>query len=375
MMRPGDKLDSYRLLARALERLADLPWTLSIIGDGPCRAEVMAEFSDISAKRIDWLGQIEPAAVQPVLSGADIYVWPGCGEAFGLAYLEAQAAGLPVVAQNTAGVPEVVIAGRTGLLTPPNDSAAFADAIRFLLTHASRRRSMGEAAETFCGGRTIARRGGRSPERHSRERRDMTALEPAWQPLADELARWNGAGRAARFWLRDDDAVEPTDALDRLLGLSGAFAVPVTLAVIPALTGDALADRLRTEPHASVAVHGWSHRNHAPEGQKKQELGAHRPRATVLDELARGLPRLARLHGARAVPMLVPPWNRIDAGLIPDLVPLGFEVLSVYGPPRPAPIRMFNSNVDLLDWRGSRGCRDHAELVHDIVAQLGTGFR
>ncbi len=202
----------------------------------------------------------------------------------------------------------------------------------------------------------------------------MTALEPAWQPLADELARWNGAGRAARFWLRDDDAVELTDALDRLLGLSGAFAVPVTLAVIPALTGDALADRLQTEPRASVAVHGWAHRNHAPEGQKKQELGAHRPRAIVLDELAQGLSRLAGLHGVRAMPMLVPPWNRIDACLIPDLVPLGFKALSAYGPPKPAPIRMLNTNVDLMDWSGARGCRDHAQLVHDIVAQLGRGF-
>ena len=202
----------------------------------------------------------------------------------------------------------------------------------------------------------------------------MTALDSAWQPLADGLARRNGAGRAARFWLRDDDAVEPTDALDRLLGLSGAFAVPVTLAVIPALTGDALADRLQTEPLASVAVHGWSHRNHAPEGQKKQELGTHRPRATVLDELAQGLSRLAGLYGARAMPMLAPPWNRIDARLIPDLVPLGFKALSVYGPPQPAPIRMLNSNVDLMDWHGSRGCRDHAELVNDIVAQLGRDF-
>ncbi len=149
MMRPGDKLVSYRLLARSLERLADLPWTLSVIGDGPCRAEVTAEFAGIPAKRIEWLGQIETAAVQPALSRADIYVWPGCGEAFGLAYLEAQAAGLPVVAQDAAGVPEVVIAGRTGLLTPPNDSAAFADAIRFFLTHASQRRSMGEAARRF----------------------------------------------------------------------------------------------------------------------------------------------------------------------------------------------------------------------------------
>ena len=77
---------------------------------------------------------------------------------------------------------------------------------------------------------------------------------------------------SADFWLRDDDAVEPTVALDRLLGLTGEFAVPVTLAVIPAFTGEALARRLEAAPHAAVAVHGWSHKNHAPAGQKNRSL-------------------------------------------------------------------------------------------------------
>ena len=41
-----------------------------------------------------------------------------------------------------------------------------------------------------------------------------------WEPLAEELERWRLAGRRADFWLRDDDAVEPTAELDRLLGLT-----------------------------------------------------------------------------------------------------------------------------------------------------------
>ena len=54
------------------------------------------------------------------------YVWPGTGEAYGIAYMEAQAAGLPVVAQKTAGVPEVVKDGVTGTLTAAGDASAFA---------------------------------------------------------------------------------------------------------------------------------------------------------------------------------------------------------------------------------------------------------
>ena len=106
-------------------------------------------------------------------------------------------------------------------------------------------------------------------------RRSRDDIDPVWQPLLSELARWTDAGRAADFWLRDDDAVEPTAALDRLLGLTGASAIPVTLAVIPAFTGEPLASRLAGEPHVTVGVHGWAHRNHASEGQKKQELGHH----------------------------------------------------------------------------------------------------
>ncbi|AZO11441.1 polysaccharide deacetylase [Mesorhizobium sp. M3A.F.Ca.ET.080.04.2.1] len=195
-----------------------------------------------------------------------------------------------------------------------------------------------------------------------------------WQPLVEELARWQRADRKAEFWLRDDDAVDPTPALDRLLDLTREFAVALTLAVIPALTDEKLVVRLDEAPHVTVAIHGWAHRNHAPEGQKKQELGRHRPREAVLDELARGLSRVSGLHGARAVPMLVPPWNRIDPGLVSELGSIGFAALSAFGPSKPASVAVVNSNVDIMDWHGTRGCRDHGLLVQAIVAQLQHAF-
>jgi glycosyltransferase involved in cell wall biosynthesis len=149
MMRPGDKMDSYRMLARALEQLGHLRWRLSIIGDGACRAEVETEFSRLPPERIEWLGERPPAEVAGLLSSAGLYVWPGCGEAYGLAYLEAQAAGLPVVAQAIAGVPEVVRHGTTGLLTPAGDVAAYAEAIERLLTDEPERQRLGAAARQF----------------------------------------------------------------------------------------------------------------------------------------------------------------------------------------------------------------------------------
>ena len=82
--------------------------------------------------------------------------------------------------------------------------------------------------------------------------------DDVWEPLVRELDRWREAGRKARFWLRDDDAVEPTEALEKLIAATKAKSVPLALAVIPAQTGDVLAKRLSGETLVSVAVHGWS---------------------------------------------------------------------------------------------------------------------
>ncbi|RFC63944.1 MULTISPECIES: glycosyltransferase family 4 protein [Mesorhizobium] len=149
MMRPGDKLESYRMLADVLVLLGELPWTITIVGDGPAAPDVRQLFSSIQPSRIHWAGQVAPQDVPAVLAQADLYVWPGFGEAYGLAYLEAQAAELPVVAQRIAGVPEAVRDGETAMLTEPGDVAAFANAIAKLLTDANLRQHMGERGRAF----------------------------------------------------------------------------------------------------------------------------------------------------------------------------------------------------------------------------------
>jgi len=149
MMRSGDKMDSYRMLAGSLAQLNDIPWTLSIVGDGVCRTEVETLFAGFSPGRIQWHGEMEPSQIVGLFGQSALYVWPGCGEAYGLAYLEAQAAGLPVVAQAIAGVPEVVVDGRTGILTSPGDIGAFARAIGSMLADTQTRDRMSSAARQF----------------------------------------------------------------------------------------------------------------------------------------------------------------------------------------------------------------------------------
>lgn len=189
--------------------------------------------------------------------------------------------------------------------------------------------------------------------------------------LRETLDRIASEDRTVKLWLRDDDAVEPTAALDRLLDLTGRHGVPVTLAVIPEHTGAALAARLDDAPHARVVVHGWSHRNYAPAREKKQELGAHRGEAVVLAELKAGFDKLQGLHAPRFTPMLVPPWNRIVASLPPRLGAVGFTALSTFGKEKDgAPIPLVNTHVDVMDWHGTHGGRPAPDLFAELTAWI-----
>lgn len=145
MMRYGDKLASYQVLGDALARLLDLSWTLEVVGDGPARGAVEQALEPVSA-RVTWAGAVSATAVAERLAAADLCVWPAFNEAFGMALLEAQASGLPVVAGDSGGVGQIVIPHVTGLLVPPADASAFADAVRSLVLDRSRRAGLAKAA-------------------------------------------------------------------------------------------------------------------------------------------------------------------------------------------------------------------------------------
>ncbi|MEL6264563.1 MAG: glycosyltransferase, partial [Pseudomonadota bacterium] len=133
MMRPGDKVESYRRLARALRRLVeDTPFTLTVIGDGPARAEVEALFAPFGTRlpgEIRFTGAADPATIRAAMEAADLLAWPGVGEGIGYVWLEAAAAGLPAVAEDGPAARDVV----TGRLAAPGEAAAFAAAIRVAL--------------------------------------------------------------------------------------------------------------------------------------------------------------------------------------------------------------------------------------------------
>jgi len=199
-------------------------------------------------------------------------------------------------------------------------------------------------------------------------------MTPDWAELDAELARWRMAGLILPIWWRDDDAVAPGPALDRLRALAEAHDFPVHLAVIPNGATQALADLVHSTRHLIPVVHGWAHFSHAQKDDKKAEFGAHRRLVDMQDEVAQGLARLCKLFGARLVPMFVPPWNRIAPGLVAELPVSGFRALSTFTPRTArfaAPgLEQINTHLDPVAWKAGRGLVEPGTLIAQLVRQL-----
>ena len=119
----------HRFLLEAWRRLQDSGKLsrghhLLIVGDGPLRNELETDANDLS--NVHFVGSVSDP--RSVLRNLDLFVLPSVNEGFGIAIIEAMAAGVPVVATESGGIPEVVTA-ETGFLVPPKDAAALAKAI------------------------------------------------------------------------------------------------------------------------------------------------------------------------------------------------------------------------------------------------------
>ena len=158
MMRPGAKLRSYGFLADALATLARRDWRLTVIGDGAERVAVARAFARLPPEQIAWRGALPPGEIPALLAQAEAYVWPGFDEAYGVAYLEAQAAGLAVAALGCGGVPDAVRAGETALLGDADASPAdYASLIDTLIGDPGLRRRLGATGRRFIlGERSLA---------------------------------------------------------------------------------------------------------------------------------------------------------------------------------------------------------------------------
>jgi hypothetical protein len=181
-------------------------------------------------------------------------------------------------------------------------------------------------------------------------------LTAAWQALADEAARWRDAGRPLDFWWRDDDARRADPALSRLLDLAARSTTPLVLAVIPNDADFALLAAM--DEGVTVIQHGTDHVNRGQAGGKKTEFPPVEDVATLAARLAVGRRALESACGARFVPALAPPWNRLAPDRLPAVAAAGLRGVSQFGPrasATPVPgLRQVNTHVDIVDWKSGR---------------------
>jgi N-acetyl-alpha-D-glucosaminyl L-malate synthase BshA len=156
-LRPVKQVDAVvRIFARIRERL---PARLLIVGEGPelGRAEQLTNELGV-AGQVELIGEAQD--VTGLLSVSDLFLLPSLQESFGLSALEAMACGVPVVASNAGGLPEVVIDEVTGFLHPPAEVGQMAEsAIRILSDPALHARMAAEgvrlATERFSASRIV----------------------------------------------------------------------------------------------------------------------------------------------------------------------------------------------------------------------------
>jgi N-acetyl-alpha-D-glucosaminyl L-malate synthase BshA len=133
--------DVVRIFAKAN---AVVPSVLVMIGDGPDRPAAEEEARALGVESsVYFLGKID--AVAPLLASADIFLLPSQSESFGLSALEALASGVPVIASDTGGLPEVVKHDVTGLLYPVGDIDGMSAGVISLLQDSARRKAMADA--------------------------------------------------------------------------------------------------------------------------------------------------------------------------------------------------------------------------------------
>ena len=125
---------------------------LVFVGDGPERARAILRAEELGVgERVIFLGK--HMAVHEILPSADLFLLPSESESFGLAALEAMACGVPVVASDVGGIPEVVEHGETGYLFPPGAVEAMTAGAVEILGKPGRREEFGQAARALAAER------------------------------------------------------------------------------------------------------------------------------------------------------------------------------------------------------------------------------
>lgn len=152
MLREGTKSEGVEHVIKSCGTLLRNGYdiTLVVAGDGTMRSHLETQAQQLLPERHHFLGTVSSQKLPQLYSSCDIFAFPGINEGLGMVYLEAQSCGLPVVAWDHDGAPQVVTDGVTGIITPSYDSKKFTDAIGKLTASKQLRTTMGTAAATHA---------------------------------------------------------------------------------------------------------------------------------------------------------------------------------------------------------------------------------
>ena len=139
-------------LIKAMPRLLEAKpeAALLVVGDGPQREEASELAANLGmASRVQFLGAVPNKSIAPYFWMADAVAVPSLWEGLGVVLLESAAAGVPAVASAVGGIPDIIEHEKSGLLVPPGDSDALADALVRLTSNPKVSKQLGEAAKSF----------------------------------------------------------------------------------------------------------------------------------------------------------------------------------------------------------------------------------
>ena len=201
----------------------------------------------------------------------------------------------------------------------------------------------------------------------SRVSRTVSILLYAW--ISRELRLWRRAGHAPCLWWRDDDARQPSESLDRLLGLSTFHRVPLALAVIPDGDLGELAAVIARHPMVSVIQHGCDHVDRNIGGGFSAEFNPAAPIEEIAKAIVQSWGNLA--SAVRATPIYAPPWNVLTPNARSALLETHFRTVSLYGKrtSRPGGLSEVNTHIDIMRWRPAR-FRGGAAVLQRLWRQL-----
>lgn len=180
------------------------------------------------------------------------------------------------------------------------------------------------------------------------------------------------AGCVALWW-RDDDAGRHSAELEVLIDLAASTKRPLGLAVVPDWLDALTVSRVSATPELFVLQHGWAHADHASSDGKSIELGGAIDTQACRAEIERGRLVLEAAFSDRFLPVMVPPWNRIDDRIMASLPDLNFSAVSTFADDRRGldhRLIQQNTHIDLIDWQHGRQMKRLETLVEEATALL-----